>query len=302
MKNKLISNVCGGLGNQFFMYAAAYTVAKNNSYDLLIDKSFYASDILYKTCGYDLDKIVPNLKEIKLPFYCDFLSLASPKYIQYIGRVIKGVHFKFQKKYIEKKHFCYDSSINNVAPNTRLCGCYQSYKYFTSYSNEIIAMFSKLPLSSPRLQVAAKITNPNITSVSIHYRDYTDLKASMKNFANYIGMLKKDYYKQAIEIINKKYKNAKFYVFSNKISTARKVLQKIDNLEFIEYTYDNTWEDMKLMSLCDHNIIANSSYSWWAAYLNTNNNKTIIAPKSWGNLLKGRENTNDLLPIDWIKI
>ena len=295
MQHKIIICVCGGLGNQFFQYATAYAVAKNNNYKLSIDITSYYGYILNEVCGYQLINIIPNLQETKHPFYCKILTL--PKPISWVGILIKIVHRRLQKRYKEKIEFCYDSSINNIKPNTFLCGYFQSYKYFTDYSDDIINMFSKLPLSKEALEISYKIEQQTNSTVAIHYRDYADIKTGDATLADCNFDL--DYYKKAIAIINKKCKKTKFYVFSNKIITAKKVLHEIENLEFIEYVYDNTWEDMKLMSLCNHNIIANSTYSWWSAYLNTNNNKIVIASKSWGNLL---EYSDDLLPADWIKI
>ena len=158
----------------------------------------------------------------------------------------------------------------------------------------------RLRLSKKALKIAYKIEQQSTPAVAIHYRDYTNIKAGSEIAANYIGILDIDYYTQAIKIINRKYSNAKFYVFSDTISTAKKVLQGMENLKFIEYTYDNNWEDMKLMSLCDHNIIANSTYSYWAAYLNTNENKIVIAPQQL--FLMQQDNNDNIYPNDWIKI
>ena len=233
MQSHIIICVCGGLGNQFFQYATAYTVAKNNNYKLLIDSTAYYGYIWNEICGYQLNNIIPNLEETKHPFYCKFLEMSKP--IRWAAILIKQAHYKLRKKYVEKTSFSYNSSINNIKPNTYLYGYFQSYKYFANYSDDIINMFSKLSLSQAALKIVYKLEQQSNPTVAIHFRDYTDPRAGGNEELFQSILLNANYYRQAIEIINKKYKNATFYVFSNKASTARKVLQEIDNLEFIEY-------------------------------------------------------------------
>ena len=138
-------------------------------------------------------------------------------------------------------------------------------------------------------------------NTAIHFRSYT---FNGIDDSNHIGMMDFDYYQQAIQIILEKEPKSVFYVFSDNIQGCKKVFDRFRNIniQYVEYKRTYNWEDMFLMSKFKNNIIGNSSYSWWAAYLNEHPQKIVVAPKSWGNLLKGREQDNDLFPQDWITI
>ena len=103
------------------------------------------------------------------------------------------------------------------------------------------------------------------------------------------------YYQKAIEIIKQKYENINFYIFSIGINWTKENL-KIKNSVYIDHK-GMPHEDIYLMSICMHNITANSSFSWWGAWLNKNNDKTVIAPKQWFKTKK-----NEIIPGKWIKI
>ena len=105
-----------------------------------------------------------------------------------------------------------------------------------------------------------------------------------------------------MDILNKYEKNITYFIFSNSMKSTKEKFSKINGVIYVDHKSKYVWEDMALMALCKHNIICNSSYSWWSAYLNKNSNKIVIAPKSWGNKLLGRENNNDLFPHKWCLI
>jgi hypothetical protein len=297
-KPKITLILKGGLGNQFFQYAAAYSIAKTNNYELLVDINSYDDYIYNEICGYVLDKVLPNIKEIKQPFYAKIKNY--PKPICFFSVFFKKIYYKSKNIYLVKNSLFYDSEINKIKPNTYIEGYFENYNYFVNFSTEIIAMFSNLTLSKNGLIMANKIQQEKSPTVAIHYREYSDTKAGGVKAVKFHGNLGIGYYAEAIKIIKEKYNATKFYVFSNKIETAKKLFATINDLEFIEYSPDNIWEDMKLMSLCDHNIIANSTYSYWAAYLNTNENKIVIAPQQL--FLMQQDNNDNIYPNDWIKI
>ena len=135
-------------------------------------------------------------------------------------------------------------------------------------------------------------------SVSLHVRhgDYVT-NADTNSFH---GVCSLDYYKNAVSKI-KQEMPLPFFIFSDDIIWAKENLDFIGNMTFIEYngaTPDH--EEMYLMSLCQHNIIANSSFSWWGAWLNQNPNKIIIAPQNWFNDVS--LDTKDLIPNEWIRL
>ena len=139
-------------------------------------------------------------------------------------------------------------------------------------------------------------------SVGIHYRDYEHPDTGNIDVKNSMGVIGIDYYFEAIRIIKEKEKSIQCFVFSNNVALAKKNLRGIENTTFVNYQTDYEWEDMALMSFCNHNIISNSSYGWWSAYLNNNPKKIIVAPKNWGKKITEKKDQEDFFPPEWILI
>ena len=177
--------------------------------------------------------------------------------------------------------------------NTFLFGYWQSYKYFfenSNYIKKIILDFIKTHQSSDKMGIAQ---NKNLyPQVAIHVRrgDYVKLKS--------YGLLSKDYYQKAIKYFQKELPNAQFLVFSDQPNNI-----KNENLFECPVIYiqpqNSSINELYLMSQCDHFITANSSFSWWGAYLGENTSKIILTPKKW---FKDRESRRDFIPPDWILI
>ncbi|MPN39089.1 O-antigen biosynthesis glycosyltransferase WbnK [bioreactor metagenome] len=119
----------------------------------------------------------------------------------------------------------------------------------------------------------------------------------VNTYSNYYHILDDTYYLNAIAYIRDKCTNTKLFVFSDDIEWAQNNYKDIENIIFV--AQNKSYEDMYLMSLCKHNIIANSSFSWWGAWLNENDNKIVIAPKKW---FKNEKMKNSILPKSYIKI
>lgn len=164
---------------------------------------------------------------------------------------------------------------------------WQNEKYFLDYSNEIRQDF-KLKFVSGK-----KITTPNSVSIHIRRADYVNIP----RIAQAVGICTEAYYQKAIKFIAKKIKKPTFFIFSEP-----------DGLEWaktsLKFDYPYTlvksgkdYEDLELMSSCQHNIIANSSFSWWGAWLNPNPQKIVIAPDPWFNNKK-----TEIIPHGWIKL
>jgi hypothetical protein len=112
-----------------------------------------------------------------------------------------------------------------------------------------------------------------------------------------------EYYEKAISYFGDLNENPTFYVFSDDIEWARLNLNIPYNAVFVDINDDNSdYEDLRLMTLCKHNILANSTFSWWGAYLNKNPNKSVIAPKMWFKDEILNQQTTDLIPKSWIRI
>ena len=192
----------------------------------------------------------------------------------------------------------YTSTIHDEIPyqkNTCLVGHFQSYKYFHDYEKELQAILT-LPESLKNDiadRYSAILSLENTVSLHIRRGDYVDK-------SHLYTTLSGKYYKQALELIEK-YDNV--IIFSDDIDWCKKNTDYISvNKYFIK---DLDYIDIYLMSKMDHNIIANSTFSWWGAYLNSNPSKKVIAPLEWFGPARAKDNkkeTRDLIPKTWIRI
>lgn len=266
----IIVRIFGGLGNQMFQYAYAKALSVDG-YNVKLDISKFKKYKLHG--GYQLDK------------YKIDLDIASSFSI-FLGKI--GI-----KKVKKEKSLLFESELKSLKGNEYVKGYFQTEKYFEKIRDILLAEFVINQKKAEETNIMAQQILSSKNSCSLHIRrgDYiTDKKANSVH-----GTCNLEYYKQAINLINNKYSNVPFFVFSDDISWTKENL-KITNAVYIDIK-SIPHEDMYLMSLCNHNITANSSFSWWGAWLNKNKNKTIIAPKKWFVNKK-----NEIACKNWIKI
>jgi len=135
-------------------------------------------------------------------------------------------------------------------------------------------------------------------SISIHIRraDYLDKNTNEKH-----GCCSMDYYRQAINYMSKMVEKPTFFIFSDDIEFSKHALKSPFQVRFVDHNGpEKNYEDLILMSNCSHNIIANSTFSWWAAWLNRNPDKIVIAPSRW--FTDSRLNSNNIIPDKWLKL
>lgn len=178
-----------------------------------------------------------------------------------------------------------------------LWGYWQSWKYFYELRDDILKDFSFRYIDNARNnELLESIKNTNAVSIHVRRGDY--LKAEYA--AMFGNICTKDYYMAAVSYMEKTVGKCHFYIFTDDVDW---VLQ---NMDFAgEYTVvdwnrgADSYMDMYFMTLCRHNIIANSSFSWWGAWLNQNPDKVVIAPKKWSN---DEEDFKDTVPDDWVRL
>ena len=281
----VITKIIGGLGNQMFQYAAGRSLALHHNTDLLLDISSFNRD---------------DLRNFELSVFKNNFAIAKPDKIKEItdrsfaGKVRdKFLPARFRKIYKEP-FFHYDKNFFKAAPNAYIKGYWQSEKYFAHVGT---AIRNDLAIKPELIEGVKHFGQHLITapSVGVHIRrtDYTSAHTKQ-----YHGIIEKDYYTKAIELMSAKQNNARFYFFSDNINWVKENFN-IAGATFVSNEITkNHIEDLYLMSQCSHNIIANSSFSWWGAWLNNNPDKIVIAPKKWFN--KGPKDTYDLYPDNWI--
>ncbi len=271
----IIARIYGGLGNQLFQYAVAKSLAIEKNQKFALDISGFTT---YKLHKYSLHHF--NIQD---RFY--------KKPNRFVAKFLR-TFFKNEK--YREIDFGYNPDVFTLDGDyIFLEGYFQSEKYFRKHEAEIRKDFEIIsPLKDKSKEAIKQIEKVN--SVSIHIRRGDFLMNERHNTD------KSNYYKEAIERIESLVENPVFFVFSDDINWVRENLSTKHETNFIDFNDALTnFEDMKLMSACKHNIIANSSFSWWAAWLNKNKDKFVIAPKKW---LNDDSNTNDIIPETWIKI
>lgn len=278
----------GGLGNIMFQYAFACALKKRFNEESIL----FVSDTNIHHTGYQLDKIF-NIDRFQ---YLRFYQKYYIKFLEYLrNKRLPHLAILFPRRRNVQDGFGYNGMLDKDSKNGYYIGDWQSEKYFFTIKNEIfnIFKFDESILSEQSILYMQQINSYN--SVSIHIRRGDYLTPYYKSAVGESCTL--EYYEKAISIINEKVEDPTFFVFSDDIEFAKQNL-KANKIVFVDHNKaDDSWQDMYLMSKCKHNIIANSTFSWWAAYLNKNREKIIIAPELWW---KGFD-TSDVIPDSWIK-
>jgi len=273
----------GGLGNQMFQFATGFATAKKNNVRLSLDLSYINQRQLFN--GFELEKVFDIYS--KVSFLNKGLSFKSINFKEILNKIdITFYNFK-------EPHFHYTSNILDIPKHSFLDGYWQSELYFKNYSKEIKKIFNfSNQLDKQNHLIANDISKNN--SISIHVRR-GDFLLKRNNNHN-IDL--KDYYLKAIDKSSKCFKNPKYFIFTDD------PLWVTENF-ILDYSYiivdvnygTKSFFDMYLMSLCKSNIIANSSFSWWSAWLNNNKDKIVYAPKNWFN--DKSICTDHLIPNSW---
>ena len=294
----------GGMGNQMFQYAAARALAIRNNTFLKIDLSFIKNGVLggnvdYRNYGLNNFCIVEDIiSEEELDHFIKRSRLFSKLKISWLNRKT-GYRFPLSKMFSQKGHG-YDPEFMKLPNNSYLIGYWQNVKYFAG-SEEIIKqdfMFKNLPNNS-NIPLLNKIIN--CESVAIHIR-----RGDFKNLP-FLGTTDKEYYLRAINYLVKKLSKPVLFFFSDEMKWVKENFNTISSASSIYYSDINTSsgseaDDLRLMSNCKHNIIGNSTFGWWGAWLNNNPGKIIIAPEK---LFADRDIDNQLqgmIPDNWIRL
>ncbi len=279
-----IVKIYGGLGNQMFQYALYRKLQKR-----------------YPKVKVDIwrffDENVNESRKLELKYFpiklrtCSELEkkLRDNSLIRWLEK-----HIGFNELlYIEHVPSVYLSEVFNKRC-ALLEGYWQSEKYFIDIRGELLEDFT-FPESVTREEddILHRIREGDSVSVHIRRGDY------LENISKYGGICTKEYYQNAIHYIEKRMENPQYYVFSDDMKWSKQFMGAFENVFFVELgDAVSSIHDMKLMANCKHNIIANSSFSWWASWLNQNPRKIVIAPKQWQNMAE----CPDIKCGNWIRM
>jgi len=288
----IIVKLIGGLGNQIFQYALGRNLAEKNKAELKLDVSGFET---YKKHKYSLNhfNIIENIATAQE--VSRYKKYDAQTKIGKLFNLIESLKPLKSRTYIKEPHYYgYFPKILNLKGGIYLDGFWQSEKYFKDIENILRDEFTIKEKLEDNLLNAIISTN----SVSIHVRrtDYVTNPGANKIH----GVCGLDYYNNAIVKITNLVKTPHFFVFSDDIEWSKNNIKINFPITFVEHGADKNYEDLTLMSLCKHNIIANSSFSWWGAWLNNNPNKIVIAPKKWLN--NNKIDKRRMVIESWIKI
>lgn len=290
-QNKVIARIWGGLGNQLFVYAAARRLAIENDAELVLDNiTGFERDIKYKR-AYQLNE------------FCINGRLVAPNEIgNKFHRIFRLYNRKFaaklpfgKTKFLSQRDSGFDSRILNFRfkGTCYLEGYWQSELYFIDISNiirnEIVGSNNRDIEIRENLNLETKGR-----SVAVHFRFFDDKSNDPSE------NLAAEYYRKAVDILSKKFSNLHYYIFSdNSARISENISSLFANYTIVESIGDqDAVRDLRLMASCDHFIIANSTFSWWGAWLGNSENKVVVAPKNanigWN--IIGR------LPASWISV
>lgn len=288
-------SIYGGLGNQMFQYALCVALNHRGKKTRI---SF--SDFLYYYPHYGFN--LGRAFKIKLPFPLNLLNffllncelMYKNKFaVYFLRRFITWYHRNLFTTYREKKEFEYDGNVFHQQ-SSFLVGIWQVESYFKDIKDIINQEFIfKTPKDKKNRELMEKIVNCNSVSIHIRRGDYLSI-----NYERLAIIKDAIYYKNALDYLEKELKDPHFFIFSDDIQWANENL-KLSNCTYVDSNKGkNSYIDMYLMSLCKHNIIANSTFSWWGAWLNKNLDKIVIMPRRWIN----KDTSPGIFPDEWVKL
>lgn len=291
----IISNLIGGLGNQMFQYAAGRSLSLDRVQPLRLDIAGFTGYGSHQ--GFELGRVFACLVEIATE--SEMRRILGWQFAPGIRRIMTrhGIVVFRRNEFVVEPHFHYWPEIKNVQQDCYLSGYWQSEKYFQTHASEIRADFTfKRPLSDSNAKLAEQIGQVNAVSLHVRRGDYvSNAKANATH-----GVCSLGYYRAAISYVSDRVTRPHFFIFSDDIAWVKDNLKMDLPCQYVDHNQgEQSFNDMHLMSLCRHHIIANSSFSWWGAWLNPDLKKIVVAPKKW---FVNQNNVKDLFPQGWVTL
>ena len=272
----VISKITSGLGNQMFQYALGKSISIKHNAILKLDISAYDKfkpHNGYRLNAFNIDEHIASRYEMRIFKILSKLSIFTKKV-----------------RYKEKERTIYDKNVFNDS-HIYLSGYWQNEKYFLDIKDILQKKFMPKEEISIHAKEYLKIIQ-STNSVSIHIRRGDYLKHPN------LGVLGLHYYISAVEYLSRKKEDLTFFIFSDDIEWCMENFEFLEKKVYVKHTKTDI-DDMFLMRNCQHNIIANSTFSWWAAWLNENNDKIIISPKT---CMAENPNNYEWAPKPWIQL
>lgn len=290
----VISHLLGGIGNQMFQYAAGRALSLGSNQPFLLDLNDFSNYRLHH--GYELSRVFNvNVESASTLTLHEMLGWRANSLAK---RVLRRPQFAWLRggKFMAEPHFHHWPGFADLKGDCYLYGYWQSEKYFKSFESDIRQDFTfRAPLNGLNAELATKMANTQSVSLHVRRGDYV---TNSKN-RNLLKVCSIEYYRKAIDHIVGHVEHPVFYVFSDDMEWVRQNLFVGFTCVYVDHNRgDESYRDLQLMSLCRHNVIANSSFSWWGAWLNVNLEKQVIAPMNW---FSNGNDATDLIPTEWMR-
>jgi len=290
----IIVKIHYGLGNQLFQYALARSLSIQQGKEFKLDISYFGGEPdkdhprIYQLCHFNINENIAGPKEID--------SFIKPGFLKRRWREIIHIGLPYyKKKVVYENGLSFDNDIFHVEDNSYLFGYWQDERYFSAIQDQLRKDLSfKTAPSSLNKEFLQQIEET--TSVCIHIRrgDYLTDQSTVTT----IGICDLPYYYNAIEIVRSKINNPVFYIFSDEMEWVKREFKIDQPCIYVDHnSQEMAYEDLRLMSACKNHIIANSSFSWWGAWLSNNKDQLVIAPKVWR-----KQGPEMYLPKGWVPL
>lgn len=297
----IIVRLSGGLGNQMFQYAAGLRLARLHGSELKLDTSLF-----------DTPAPVDTPRRFELGCFRISASRATReerRACRELGAWKVTPLFRLLQRcgrypsssglcYYRELRFGFDGRLAALPDNVCLEGFWQSEKYFSDIRDIVRREFTPLVnMEGINARLAERISSTDSVSLHIRRGDYVSNPAAM----SYHGTCSMEYYARALELIGRQVERPHLFIFSDDPAWAAANLKSGMPTTFVDNNgVDSCQDDLELMRRCRHNIIANSSFSWWGAWLNEHRDKTVIAPRRW--FRETGVDTRDLIPEGWLRL
>ena len=285
----IVVRITGGLGNQMFQYALGRRLAEERNCRLLLDITHLDRDPHRR---YRLDRYQTRAEIASNEVISRFTS-QDPRYLRHRRLRALGPLSWHDRVLVEQKEFTFDKNVISERGNLYLIGYWQQEKYFEPISNLLRREFRPASAVSPlSAEIADQMRKADSISLHVRHGDYS---------SDYHGILAVDYYRAAFDRLKESVSRPQLFIFSDDPDWVEENLRFDCERTIVRHNgEEREYEDLWLMTRCRHHIIANSSFSWWGAWLSQSENKIVIAPARWMQL--ATMDTSQVIPPDWIRI
>lgn len=291
----IVSAILGGIGNQMFQYAAGRALAVSRSESFMVDLAGFENYSLHQ--GYELQRVF-DLEAVRVGpnILRDILGWRAGHFARKVLKrsafsSLRGAHLAIEP------HLNYWPGLDAMESPVYMMGYWQSARYFGHCEDVIRDDFRfRHPQEGRNTELAARMAACQSVSLHIRRGDYVTHKATRE----IMHACSLDYYREAVRRIDSQIPDAVYFVFSDDMDWVRQQADFLPRSVLIDHNCgQDSYRDMQLMSACRHHIIANSSFSWWGAWLNPRPDKVVIAPRRW---FANDWDSKDLIPEGWVTL